>query len=168
MLKHTESTPPRPWINIKNKIKFSCCKTGALKISMKYITRNNCSSVTLWILLDLMVKDTHSSFFKKKLSLFKFQTKLWKVIFFNKSCNYNYKKKKKRIWDRIRLHYVGTTFGIECGAFTSMPSLYSRKITNQPLLEFDGNTIKKKKRNSTNCFAQPLNLEWTEAHHSAR
>jgi hypothetical protein len=67
MLKHTESTPPRPWINIKNKIKFSCCKTGALKISMKYITRNNCSSVTLWILLDLMVKDTHSSFFKKKI-----------------------------------------------------------------------------------------------------
>jgi hypothetical protein len=66
--------------------------------------------------------------------------------------------KKKRIWDRIRLHYVGTTFGIECGAFTSMPSLYSRKITNQPLLEFDGNTVKKR-RNSTNCFAQPLNLE---------
>jgi hypothetical protein len=41
-------------------------------------------------------------------------------------------KKKKRIWDRIRLHYVGTP-------------LYSRKITNQPPLEFDGNTVKKKR-----------------------
>ena len=76
-----------------------------------------------------MVKDTHSFFLFLIINI-QIPNQVVESFFYSKSCNYNYKK-RKRIWDRIRLYYVGTTFGIEFGAFTSMPTLNSTYVKFQ-------------------------------------